>query len=199
VARNLGDDVRRSPEAVDADGFRIPGKAIRAVADQPGAQQRRRLGVAVAVRERKAKALVRNRVLGVTAVQVVTGEARLLAEILASGAAEFACAAGRAACSRIARISMPVVVVLQDRVARALEVVELAALERAPEHPADQEYERDGERYEEVEAFHVLASSVPPPTRMAFRTTMKELAAMPTAASQGPIQPAAASGSASAL
>lgn len=99
----------------------------------------------------------------------------------------------------IARISMPVVVVFQDRVARPLEIVELAALQRAPEHPADQEYERDGERYEEVEAFHVLASSAPPPTRMAFRTTMKELAAMPTAASQGPIQPAAASGSASAL
>jgi hypothetical protein len=34
---------------------------------------------------------------------------------------------------------------------------------------------------------------------MAFRTTMNELAAMPIAASQGPIHPAAASGSASAL
>jgi hypothetical protein len=29
------------------------------------------------------------------------------------------------------------IVVVQDRVARALEVVELAALQRAPEHPAD--------------------------------------------------------------
>jgi hypothetical protein len=83
--------------------------------------------------------------------------------------------------------------------ARALEVVELAALERAPEHPADQEYDGDGEGDEEAEAFHDSLAAPAAPARIAFSTTMKELAAMPTAASQGPIQPAAASGSASAL
>jgi hypothetical protein len=35
------------------------------------------------------------------------------------------------------------IIVLQDRICGTLQVVELAALERAPEHPADQEYERD--------------------------------------------------------
>ena len=88
-------------------------------------------------------------------------------------------------------------VVRQDVDAGALEVVELAALQRAPEDRADQENERDGERDEEEEAFH--AGSFALLTRNAFSTTMKELAVMPMAASSGPIRPAAASGSAIAL
>ena len=91
------------------------------------------------------------------------------------------------------------VVVLEDRVPRPVEVVELAALQGAPEHPADQKYDGDGERDEEGEAFHVSMPAAPRATRSAFNTTTNELVAMPTAASQGPIQPAAASGSASAL
>jgi hypothetical protein len=78
----------------------------------------------------------------------------------------------------------------------ALEVVELAAFERAPEHPADQEYESDREGDEEGEAFHALSFAR---GRSAFSTTMNELADMPMAASHGPIQPSAAAGSASAL
>src|SRR5688572_19743839 len=72
----------------------------------------------------------------------------------------------------------------QDCLARPLQVVELAALERVPEQRADQEYERDGERDEEVEAFHEDGSAPGGCRRMALRTTMKELAAMPMAASQ---------------
>ncbi len=92
--------------------------------------------------------------------------------------------------------------VLQDRAPGTIQVVELAAGERAPEQPADQEHDGDGEGDEEDEAFHagLAAPAVPAgETRSALSTTMKELAAMPTAASQGPIQPAAASGSAPAL
>ena len=67
-----------------------------------------------------------------------------------------------------------IVAVHQNAVRRALEVVELAAVQRAPEHPADQEYESDRERDEDVEtAFHVFA---PAKGRNAFSTTMKELA-----------------------
>ena len=56
---------------------RVAGHAQRAVADQPGAQQRRGLGVAVAVGQRKAVARVGDGVLGVAAVDLVAGEARV--------------------------------------------------------------------------------------------------------------------------
>jgi hypothetical protein len=92
--------------------------------------------------------------------------------------------------------SLRQVVVRQEVLRRALQVVELAALQGAPEHPAGQENEGDRDRDEEVEAFHgcSLCSG-----RRALSSTMRELAPMPSAASQGPIQPSAASGSAAAL
>ena len=62
-------------EAVDAEPLGVAGHHQRAVADQPGAQQRRGLEVGVAVREREAEALVRHGQLGVAAVAVVAGEA----------------------------------------------------------------------------------------------------------------------------
>ena len=82
-----------------------------------------------------------------------------------------------------------------------LEVVELSAGERAVEHPADQEYERDGEGNEEIEAFHGAFAGLPARRASAseFRATMSELPAIPSAASQGPIQPSVAAGSASTL
>lgn len=88
------------------------------------------------------------------------------------------------------------VVVRQQVVRRPLQVVELSRLERPPEGGAGQEYESDGERDEEVEAFHVSGA---PSGREAFSMTMIELAPMPSAASHGPIQPRAAAGSATAL
>ena len=96
-------------------------------------------------------------------------------------------------------IYVKVGVVREDVHPGPVQVVELAALQRAPEHPADQEYDGDGEGDEEDEAFDDSLPAPAAPTRMAFRMTMKELAAMPIAASSGPIQPAAASGSAMAL
>jgi len=50
--------------------------------------------------------------------------------------------AAAAFCSAKPRISARPVVVFQDREPRPLQIVELAALQRAPERPADQEYER---------------------------------------------------------
>ena len=55
----------------------------RPVADQPGTEQRRELAVGGAVGQREAEALVGDRQLGVAAVEVVAGEARPLAEVLA--------------------------------------------------------------------------------------------------------------------
>src|SRR5205085_5173972 len=76
-------DVRRGAEAVQAEPLRVARGAQRAVADQAGAEERRRLLVGVALRDRKAEALVGDGVLRVAAVEVVAGEARGVAEVLA--------------------------------------------------------------------------------------------------------------------
>ena len=75
---------------------RVAGHPQRAVADQAGAQQRRRLEVRVAVGQREAEALVGHRVLGVAAVAVVAGEACAVAEVLPARAAVAAVAVGPA-------------------------------------------------------------------------------------------------------
>ena len=87
VPRDLDDDVRGGAEAVEAEPFGIAGEAQRAVADQPGAEERRRLQVVVGVGKREAVALVGDDPLRVAAVEVVAGEAGRLAEVLAAGEA----------------------------------------------------------------------------------------------------------------
>ena len=96
VAGDLADDVRGGAEAVEAEPLGVAGHPQRAVADQPGAQQRRGLEVRVAVGDREAEARVGDRVLGEAAVEVAAGEARAVAQVLAAGAAVAARAAGPA-------------------------------------------------------------------------------------------------------
>jgi hypothetical protein len=96
VDRELAEDVGRCAEAVEADPLRLPDQPQRPVADQPGAEQRRRLQVRVALGQREAEALVGDRQLGVTAVAVIAGELGLVAEVLAAGAAVAALAVGPA-------------------------------------------------------------------------------------------------------
>ena len=96
VRGDLADDVGRGAEAVEAEPLRVAAEPQRPVADQPGAQQRRRLEVRVALRDREAVALVGDRQLRVAAVELVAGEAGPLAEVLAAGAAVAALAAGPA-------------------------------------------------------------------------------------------------------
>ena len=88
-------------EAVDAEtrqlaAERLAGELERAVADQPGAEQRRRLRVAIGWRQLEAVARVGDGVLGIAAVDLVAGEARVVAEILLAAAAIEARAVGRA-------------------------------------------------------------------------------------------------------
>jgi hypothetical protein len=90
----LGEDVGGGAKAVQAEAPRAAGHPQRAVADQPGAQQRRGLRVGVAGWDLEAEALVGERVLGHAAVDVAAGEARQRAEVLAAGAAVGALAAG---------------------------------------------------------------------------------------------------------
>src|SRR5207247_10392400 len=79
-------------EAVQAEPLGVPGRPQRAMADQAGAEERRRLLVGVALGNRKAEALVGDGVLGVAAVEVVAGEPGLVAEILAPARAVAAAA-----------------------------------------------------------------------------------------------------------
>jgi len=96
VARDLSDDVRRGAEPEDAEIARIARHDQRAVADQPGAQERRRFGVARLACDREAESRVGDRVFLVSAIDLVAGKARLRAQILAPRAAEPAFAAAPA-------------------------------------------------------------------------------------------------------
>src|SRR5689334_23071612 len=84
----------RRAEAIDAKPLARPCKLKRAVADQPGAKERRGLRVAIAVGNRKHVARIRHRVLGIAAVDLIAGEERVIAEILRSLAAIGAGAVG---------------------------------------------------------------------------------------------------------
>ena len=92
--RELADDVRGGTEAVQPDALRSTGQRVRAVADQPCAEQGCGLHVRVAVRDGKAVTLVGDGLLREATVDVVAGEARLVAEVLAAADAEAAPTAG---------------------------------------------------------------------------------------------------------
>src|ERR1700674_1645521 len=79
-----------SAEAVKADPLGFTGHPEGAIADQAGTEERRRLQVRVILGQEKAKALVRDQVLGVAAIEVIAGEASVLAEILLTATAEAA-------------------------------------------------------------------------------------------------------------
>ena len=113
------------------------------------------------------------------------------------------------ACRRVIAASARPVVVGEDVVPGPVEIVELAAFERAPENPSDREYRRDRKRDEQIKGFHgvrpqaasgigrgdAAMDSARCRPRRELTITTAELAAMPSAACQGPIHPAAASGS----
>ena len=74
-------------ETVQPKAHAVSGGVERAVSDQPRAEQWRGLHVAVRAIDRKAESSVGDRVLGVPTVDVVAGESRVVAQILASGRA----------------------------------------------------------------------------------------------------------------
>lgn len=77
-------------KAVQTEPPGLAAHAQRAVADQPGAHQRRRFAIAEFRQNGKAKPLVRHGVFGIIAVDLIAGETRPVAQILAADAAEFA-------------------------------------------------------------------------------------------------------------
>src|SRR4029434_7204306 len=78
---------------VDANPFTRAREPQRAVADQPRAQQWRRFDVIEALRDCEAIALGGSSQFGVAAIDLVTGEAGLVAQIFSAAAAIFAHAA----------------------------------------------------------------------------------------------------------
>src|SRR5262245_37270117 len=81
---NLSHDVRRGAKAVDAKTFTITCPSQTSVSDQTGAEQRSGFCITVEIRNRETKALIRNRVICITAIDGVAGKARLVAKILSS-------------------------------------------------------------------------------------------------------------------
>ena len=82
MARHLRHDVCSRTKAVDPEALRVARHAQGAVADQPGAHQRRRLDIAIAPIDRKAVALVGDGQFGIAAVDLIAGEACAVAQIL---------------------------------------------------------------------------------------------------------------------
>src|SRR5215470_7037203 len=83
---DLCDQMRRRAEPVDAEAGSIAREAVGLIADQTRTEQRGCFNVTVAVGQCEAETLVRKRVLGVAAVDLIAGEASLGAEIFSRGA-----------------------------------------------------------------------------------------------------------------
>src|SRR5512132_1792442 len=96
MAGDLGDDVGRRAEAVQAEARSIAREPQRSKADQPCTQERRRRDVVIGLRRCMAEPLVGDDVLGIAAVAVEAGELRVIAEVLAARAAVAALAVGPA-------------------------------------------------------------------------------------------------------
>ena len=95
-ARDLGDNVRRRAEAVEAEALGIARHRERAVADKPGAEQGCSLGIAAVAAHGQAVALVGDAVVAIAAVPRVAGEERVGAQVLPPAPAIAAGAAGPA-------------------------------------------------------------------------------------------------------
>ena len=85
--RDLGNDVRRRAESIDAQPRARPRHPIGTVTNQPGTQERRGVHIVVLVWKWEAKGGIGNRVFGVPAIDLIAGVARVRAEIFAIGAA----------------------------------------------------------------------------------------------------------------
>src|SRR6185312_1166815 len=94
VMRDLREDMGGGAKTIETDAFRLARETQRAIADQSGAHQRRRLDIAELGWDDETIALVRHGILGIAAVNVVAGEPRARAEIFAAGLAIRAFAAG---------------------------------------------------------------------------------------------------------
>ncbi len=92
----MRDQMRSVAKPVNAQTASLPGFAITAITNETGAKERRCLHIAVSIRQVKAKPCVGGCILGVTAIDGVTGETRVVAEIFPMRSAVRALAIGPA-------------------------------------------------------------------------------------------------------
>ncbi len=97
-AGHLRNQVCRRAEPIEPESFRVARGAQRAIADEPGAKQWRRLQIRVGGREREAEPRLGARVLSIAPVQLVAGEDRLDAQVLSARSTE---------ATRAARVAKP--------------------------------------------------------------------------------------------
>src|ERR1700730_5923772 len=80
---DLPDQTSSVAKTINSNAMRLTGFTIRAIAEHSGAEQRRNIDIVIFGRQTKTKSCVGNGELGVTAIDVVAGEARVVAKILA--------------------------------------------------------------------------------------------------------------------
>src|ERR1700730_17640886 len=79
---DLPDQTSSVAKTINSNAMRLTGFTIRAIAEHSGAKQRRNIDIVIFGRQTKTKSCVGNGELGVTAVDVVAGEAGVVAKIL---------------------------------------------------------------------------------------------------------------------
>ncbi len=90
---DLRDQMRGRPKTVDAEPARVARHRVGAIADQSGTQQRRGMRVVVSGRQSEHVTRIGEREFRVTAVDLISGEARLRTKVLAARRAKVAMAA----------------------------------------------------------------------------------------------------------
>src|SRR5262249_39636537 len=93
--RHLRDQMRCGSETVDTERCYVPGMTVGAIADQACAQQRGRFDVRVPGRQLEAVGGVCDGVFRITAVMLISGEARINAKVFATLHAPFAVTTAR--------------------------------------------------------------------------------------------------------
>jgi len=97
------------------------------------------------------------------------------------------------------RLGIRIVVVQQELLAGAVEIVILAGSNRPYDRGAHDDNEEQRDRNEQIDDFNRVPVQLPRLIRAAFATTMSELRDMPSAAIHGGTIPAMASGRAQTL
>jgi hypothetical protein len=82
IPGNLRHNVRGRSKSIQSNAARIAGFAETSIADQARAEERRESFRRIIGQQRKTKALIRDRVLGISSVERISGEARFRTQIL---------------------------------------------------------------------------------------------------------------------
>src|SRR6185312_8514795 len=94
MARDLSHQVGGPSKSVDAEPLGLSRRHKRAISYQPRTEQRGRVDIGVSRRDGETEPLIGHGVLGVSSIDLIAGETRPVAEVLAPGPAVAALPAG---------------------------------------------------------------------------------------------------------